>query len=104
MEERIHQPDVSNDRVNIRATVHVTALPVIDHITMVIGVPSHFVYILIKGYLLLIVVGLDDIYWVFRNLWDPLRELIVHLKIMKKSHVNISPICLCLRDIMNFLF
>ena len=44
----IHQPDVSNDRANIRATVHVTALPVTDHITMVIGVPSHFVYILIK--------------------------------------------------------
>ena len=25
----------------------------------------------------------------FRNLRDPLRELIVRLKIMKKSHVNI---------------
>ena len=43
------------------------------------------------------------IYRVFRNLWDPLRELIVRLKIMKKSHVNICPICLRLRDIMNFI-
>ena len=40
-----------------------------------------------------------QLYWVFRNLWDPPREL----KIMEKSHINI---CLCLRlwDIMNFLF
>ena len=40
---------------------------------------------------------------VFRNLWDTLRELIVRLKIMKKSHVNICPICLRLWDVMNFI-
>ena len=34
-----------------------------------------------------------NIYGVFRNLWDPLRELNVRLKIMKKSHINICPIC-----------
>ena len=35
----------------------------------------------------------------------PLRELIVRLKIMKKSsHINICPVCLRLWDIMNFLF
>ena len=39
----------------------------------------------------------------FRNLWDPLRELIVRLKIMRKSHINICPICLHLWNIMNFL-
>ena len=27
----------------------------------------------------------------FRNLWDPLRELILRLKIMKKRHINICP-------------
>ena len=37
-------------------------------------------------------------YRVFRNLCDPLWELIV--KLMKKSHVNMCPICLRLRDIM----
>ena len=30
----------------------------------------------------------------FRNLWDPLRELTVRLEIMKKSHINICSICL----------
>ena len=29
---------------------------------------------------------------VFCNLWDPLRELIVRLKVMEKSHINICPI------------
>ena len=37
---------------------------------------------------------LSHIYRVFRNLWDPLRQLIVRLKIMKKCHINICPICL----------
>lgn len=46
----INQPDVSNDRANIRATVRVTPLPVINHITMVIGIPFHSVaiYVLIN--------------------------------------------------------
>ena len=43
------------------------------------------------------------IYKVFRNLWDPLRELIVRLKIMGKCHINICPICLRLWDIMNLI-
>ena len=34
------------------------------------------------------------LYRVFRNLWNPVRELIVRLKIMEKSHINICPICL----------
>ena len=33
-----------------------------------------------------------DLHRLFRNLWHPLRELIVRLKIMKKSHINICPI------------
>ena len=44
------------------------------------------------------------IYRVFRNLSDPLREVIVRLKLMKKSYINICSICLCLWDVMNFLF
>ena len=43
------------------------------------------------------------VYRVFRNLWDPLPELIVRLKIMKKNHINICPVCLRLWDIMNFI-
>ena len=43
------------------------------------------------------------IYRVFRKLWDPLRELIVRLKIVKRSHINICPICLRLWDIINFI-
>ena len=41
------------------------------------------------------------LYRVFRDLWHPLRELIVRLKIMKKSHTN--NVCLRLRDVMNFI-
>ena len=43
------------------------------------------------------------LYRVFRNLWDSLRQLIVGLKIMKESRINICPICLCLLNIMNFV-
>ena len=43
------------------------------------------------------------IHRMFRNLWDPLRELTVRLEIMKKSHINICPICLRLRDTINFI-
>ena len=32
------------------------------------------------------------IYRVFRNMWDPLRELIVRLKIMKKNRINVCPV------------
>ena len=52
---------------------------------------------------LLLLCWIRPLYRVFRNLWDPLRELIVHLKVMKKTHINICPICLRLWDIMNFL-
>ena len=44
------------------------------------------------------------LYRVFRNLWDPLRQLIVRLKIMKKCHINICPICRRLWNRMNSLF
>ena len=31
-------------------------------------------------------------YRMFRNSWNPLWELIVRLKVMKQSHINICPI------------
>ena len=30
----------------------------------------------------------------FRNLWYPLQQPIVRLKLMKNSHINVRPICL----------
>ena len=40
----------------------------------------------IRGYILSTTI---IIYRVFCNLWNPLQELIVRLKVMKKSHINI---------------
>ena len=42
------------------------------------------------------------IYRVFRNLWDPPQELIVRLKIMKKSNINIYVLSIIFRRTISF--